>query len=148
MSTKINSVASKLGILLADSYQLMSQTHLAHWNVRGSDFFSLHEAFQGQYEELFTAIDDIAERIRALDTLAPGGLNALAKHSAVKESKIDLSAKDFVSHLLKSHEQLLINAIATRNIAAESEDAETEDLVIGRIQAHQKTIWMLKSYLG
>ena len=56
-----------LNQVLADSYALLSLTHLAHWNVEGSAFFALHTAFQTQYEEIFTAIDEIAERIRALD---------------------------------------------------------------------------------
>jgi starvation-inducible DNA-binding protein len=56
----------------------LSLTHLAHWNVEGPGFFALHTAFQTQYEELFTAIDVIAERIRALDAYAIGGLSTLA----------------------------------------------------------------------
>jgi starvation-inducible DNA-binding protein len=74
---KTNAVAEGLKALLADSYALLAQTHLAHWNVQGPAFFNLHTAFQTQYEELFTAIDEIAERLRALDVLAPGGLQGL-----------------------------------------------------------------------
>ena len=58
--TAANAVANDLKTLLADSYALLAQTHLAHWNVEGPDFFQLHTAFQSQYEELFTAITSAA----------------------------------------------------------------------------------------
>lgn len=143
-----NAVVTGLKTLLADSYALMAQTHLAHWNVEGPNFFQLHVAFQGQYEELFTAIDEIAERLRALDTLAPGGLKALASGSRIEEMKMAAApAKDFVAHLIDSHEILVANATNTREAAGESGDLETQDLCIKRIQTHQKTLWMLKSFL-
>lgn len=147
-STKSNAVVSGLKTLLADSYALMAQTHLAHWNVEGPNFFQLHVAFQGQYEELFTAIDEIAERIRALDVLAPGGLKQLASQSRIEEMKVAAApAKDFVAHLIDSHELLISNANPTREAAGESGDLETQDLCIKRLQTHQKTLWMLKSFL-
>ena len=80
-------VIDGLNLVLADSYALMALTHLAHWNVEGSHFFSLHEAFQTQYEELFTAVDEIAERVRALDAYAIGGLNTLARAAGMDEFK-------------------------------------------------------------
>jgi hypothetical protein len=75
-------VTKDLNQVLADSYALMALTHLAHWNVEGPGFFSLHTAFQTQYEELFTAIDEIAERVRALGDYATGGLESLARPSS------------------------------------------------------------------
>jgi len=141
-------VTEGLKTLLADSYALMGQTHLAHWNVEGSDFFQLHTAFQGQYEELFTAIDEIAERLRALDSLAPGGLATLAKHSEIEELSVDSHpAKDYVAHLVEGHELVVSHAQALRHAAEEAGDLETQDLVIARIQVHQKTLWMLRSFL-
>jgi len=141
-------VAAALKTLLADSYALMAQTHLAHWNVEGPAFFQLHTAFQGHYEELFTAIDEIAERLRALDVLAPGGLATLAKLSKVHEFGTSAApAKDFVAHLIEGHEHVVTSATAVRAAAGEAGDLETQDLAIGRIQTHQKTLWMLKSFL-
>lgn len=151
-TTKTNSketaVTAALKKLLADSYALLGQTHLAHWNVEGPHFFSLHTAFQGQYEELFTAIDEIAERLRALDVLAPGGLQTLAKRSSISEMAVETApAKDYVAHLLESHEIVLSSLEELRDAAGKAEDLETQDLAIGRIQVHQKTLWMLKSFL-
>lgn len=141
-------VTEGLATLLADSYALMAQTHLAHWNVEGPAFFELHAAFQKQYEELFIAIDDTAERLRALDVMAPGGLQNLAKRSAISEMTPGAApAKDFVAHLIDGHEILVATALALRNASEESGDLQTQDFAIGRIAAHEKVLWMLRSYL-
>ena len=141
-------VVEGLKTLLAESYALMAQTHIAHWNVEGPNFFQLHTAFQAQYEELFQAIDEIAERLRALEVLAPGGLRMLAEASDVEEIAAEhLPARDFVAHLIESHELLLDHAASLRNACDEAGDLETQDMVIGRIRVHDKIVWMLKSFL-
>jgi starvation-inducible DNA-binding protein len=145
---KSNAVIEGLQTVLADSYALMAQTHLAHWNVEGPNFFQLHKAFQAQYEELFGAVDEIAERLRALDALAIGGLKTLAKASRIEELAVEeMPAKDFVAHLIESHEIVAADAHTLREAAGASDDLETQDLIIGRLQVHQKTLWMLKSFL-
>lgn len=141
-------VISTLRQVVADSYALIGQTHLCHWNVRGQSFFSLHAAFEAQYTELFAAVDEIAERIRAKGSLAPGGLANLAKLAGIDELAEDATAQDMVRHLLKANEKLLGDLKAARDAAAEAGDSETEDLMIARTQVHEKTVWMLKSYLG
>jgi len=141
-------VTKSLTTLLADSYALLGQLHVAHWNVEGPAFFQLHTAFQSQYEELFEAIDDIAERLRALDVLAPGGLKTLAALSSISELAIEkMPAKDFVAHLIECHETVVQSAMTARQSSEEAGDLETQDLVISRIQTHQKTLWMLRSFL-
>ena len=135
-------------LVVADTYALIGQTHICHWNVRGPSFFSLHTAFELQYTELFTAVDEIAERIRAKGAFAPGGLAKLASMAEIAEVAEDASAKDMVEHLLRANHKLLGDLRTARSIAAEVEDSETEDLMIARIQVHEKTVWMLQSYLG
>lgn len=133
--------------VVADSYALLGQTHICHWNVRGPSFFALHNAFEEQYTELFTAIDDVAERVRALGALAPGGLNNLAKMSGIKEIKEDADALAMVKHLSASNKALIDNLVEARDAAADAGDDQTEDLMIARIQVHEKTVWMLDSHL-
>ncbi len=145
---RVPPVAGALRQAVADGYAVLGQTHLCHWNVRGPNFFSLHNAFEQQYTELFTAIDEIAERLRALGHLAPGGLGALAKMAGIKEIGEDASAAEMVAHLIALNEKLVGNLGRARDLAAAASDAETEDLMIGRIQVHEKTIWMLRSFLG
>lgn len=142
-----NPLTSSLNQVLADSYALMSLTHLAHWNVEGPGFFALHTAFQTQYEELFTAIDEIAERIRALDDYAIGGLGTLAEVARMKEFVSPLAQEEYVKLLIAANEKLLVDAAEARDLAGQANDAESQDLMIGRITLHQKTVWMLKSFL-
>ena len=145
---KRSTVAASLSGLLADSYALLGQTQFAHWNVQGPAFFSLHTIFQAQYEELFLAIDELAERLRALDVIAPGGLKTLAALSAIRELEVRAHpAKDLVAHLLEGHEILAKTAAEVRDLSEASGDPETQDLAIRRIQTHDKTIWMFHAYL-
>jgi len=146
-STANMSLADSLNQVLADSYALMALTHLAHWNVEGPGFFALHTAFQTQYEELFTAIDEIAERVRALAAYAIGGLSKFAQTAAMKEFASPLAQEDYVKRLIVANEKLLADAAAARDLAGQANDAESQDLMIGRITLHQKTVWMLKSFL-
>lgn len=140
-------VIESLRQVVADSYALIGQTHICHWNVRGPSFFSLHTAFEEQYSELFLATDEIAERIRAKGALAPGGLSNLSKMAGIEEIAEDASAQEMVSHLVKANEKLLRDLKTARDHSAKAGDSESEDLMIARIQVHEKTVWMLKSYL-
>lgn len=141
-------VVEALRQVVADSYALLGQTHLCHWNVRGPGFFALHTAFEAQYTELFTAIDEVAERIRALGALAPGGLGSLAKLSGMEEIGEDVTAEAMVKHLSQANRKVIDSLQAAREAAVKEGDAETEDLMIARTQVHEKTVWMLESYLA
>ena len=144
---KDNRLADALNLVLADSYALMALTHLAHWNVEGTGFFALHKAFEEQYENLFEAVDEIAERVRALDAYAIGGLAKLAKTAGLEEFSSPMPQKDYVAGLIVAHEKLMEDATRVRDLSGEANDLETQDLMIGRLQWHEKTLWMLKSYL-
>lgn len=140
-------LTDSLNQVLADSYALMALTHLAHWNVEGPGFFALHTAFQTQYEELFTAIDEIAERVRALDAYAIGGLATFAQTAGLREFASPMAQEDYVKELIAANDKLIADAAKARDLAGEANDAESQDLMIGRITVHQKTVWMLKSFL-
>ena len=140
-------LAASLNQVLADSYALMSLTHLAHWNVEGPGFFALHTAFQTQYEELFLAVDTIAERIRALDAYALGGLATLARTAGLPEIAAPLAQEAYVSALIDANQKVVADAATARDLAGAAGDSESQDLMIERITLHQKTIWMLKSFL-
>lgn len=146
-SKKDTRLIDGLNLVLADSYALMALTHLAHWNVEGPDFFPLHQAFQAQYEELFTAIDEIAERVRALDAYTIGGLGLLAKVAQLEEFKAPMAQKDYVAALIVAHEKVIDDLKRVRDVAGNVEDLETQDLMIGRLRSHEKTLWMLQSCL-
>ncbi len=146
-STRHTPVVNALRQVLSDSYALLGQTHLCHWNVEGPSFFALHDAFEQQYTELFTAVDDIAERIRALGAYAPGGLGSLADKAGMDEIEEEATASKMVGHLAELHQKLIKDAGTARDLGADNGDKETEDMMISRIEVHQKTVWMLQSYL-
>lgn len=140
-------MADALNLVLADSYALMALTHSAHWNVEGPGFFALHTAFQTQYEELFIAIDEIAERVRSLGAYAIGGLQTFAKQAQMAEFTAPMDQTQYVRALIAANQKLAADAAVARDLAGEVNDPESQDLMIGRITLHQKTVWMLDSFL-
>ncbi len=140
-------VVNGLRQVVADTYSLLGLTHFCHWNVEGPGFFALHDAFEQQYTELFTAVDDMAERVRALGAYAPGGLANLAEMAGFAGLPEGAAASEMVEHLLDVNQKLITHLQDTRDAAGAASDMETEDLMVARIQVHEKTAWMLRSYL-
>ena len=142
-----NIIAEGLGTLLADSYTLMIKTHNYHWNVEGAHFPALHALFEGQYTELFAAVDEIAERMRALGAKAPAGLHAFSDLSAVKDGDSSKKDKEMVSDLLADHETIISRGEKVLRLAEDNGDAPSADLLTRRLESHQKQAWMLRSFL-
>lgn len=130
---------------LAETYTLLLKTQNYHWNVTGPHFHDLHLLLEEQYQSLFTAVDDIAERIRALGELAPGTYAEYSELASMKEGNNKLQAKDMIKDLVESHTHMIDcyrNAIEK---ARSEDDAVSEDLMIGQQTFHEKTRWMLQS---
>lgn len=146
MSSRSNNpVATALGQVLADTYALQAMTQAYHWNVVGPNFHGLHTMFEEQYNQLFAAVDELAERIRALGAPAPGGLETFAKMTKVAAPREGIGAIDMVRDLAKGHELLSKQAKAALKIAEDAEDDSTADLLTERITEHDKNAWMLES---
>lgn len=140
-------ITEGLSHLLADSYSLYLNTHNFHWNVTGPMFQTLHLMFEGQYNELALAVDNIAERIRALGHFAPATYSEFAKLSSIKEPKGVPAAKDMIKQLVQGHEAVAKTARSIYPAAEKASDEATADLLTQRIQLHEKTAWMLRSLL-
>lgn len=140
-------LADELSKLLADSYTLYLKTHNFHWNVTGQMFQTLHVMFEQHYTELATAVDLIAERIRALGHPAPGTYSAYAKLSSFSETDGVPDALDMVRLLVEGHEAVIRTARKVVTLAEEVHDQATADLGTQRLQLHEKTAWMLRSLL-
>ncbi len=138
----MSTVTDHLTTVLADTYALAVKTHAAHWNVTGAGFFELHAAFGSQYEALLDAADELAERIRALGERAPRGLTSLAKASSITEVKDD-DGRALAKALRDDHQTLAKACAKAVKVAQKDGDEATADLLIGRIEAHDKTAWML-----
>ncbi|MCG8597912.1 MAG: DNA starvation/stationary phase protection protein [Kiloniellales bacterium] len=140
-------IAEGLSRVLADSYTLYLKTHNFHWNVTGPMFQTLHTMFELQYTELATAVDEIAERIRALGQPAPGSYQQFAKLSKVTEETGTPSAEEMIRQLVEAHETVARTARSVFPTAEAASDEPTADLLTQRLQIHEKTAWMLRSLL-
>jgi starvation-inducible DNA-binding protein len=141
-------IAEGLSNLLADSYTLYLKTHNYHWNVDGPLFNTLHLMFEEQYTELATAVDQIAERIRALGIKAPGSYSEFAKLTSVDEASGDESAEDMIRQMVVGQEAVVRTARAVFPAADAANDEPTADLLTQRMQIHEKNAWMLRSMLA
>lgn len=141
-------VAEGLSRLLADSYTLYLKTHNFHWNVTGPMFQSLHAMFEVHYTELATAVDEIAERIRALGEPAPGSYAAFARLSSIQESEDVPQADEMVRQLVEAHEAVAKTARGVLPIADAGNDEVTMGLLADRLAVHEKTAWMLRSMIS
>lgn len=147
-----NPVNMALQNVLTSTYGLYLATHNYHWNVEGENFVSLHKLFDEQYNELFKSIDNIAERIRALDDYAlPFEGDNLVKilsttsNALNKETNANARATRMVNNLMTLNAEVVTACQAAKKSAQKAQDDETENLMVERITAHQKAMWMLRS---
>ena len=145
-SDKREASANAVMRLLADTYTLYLKTHGYHWNVEGPHFQQLHALFMEQYTEMWTASDDLAERIRALGFYAPGAYAQMSELTSIPEEETSPpSWKDMVINLAKGHEQVAKTARDCLRVAEEAQDDATADVVAPRVTLHEKTAWMLRA---
>ena len=140
-------IADGLSHLLADSFTLYLKTHNFHWNVTGPQFNSLHNMFMTQYTEQWTALDIIAERIRALGFPAPGTYKEFVKLASIEEVEGVPKATDMVRHLVAAQEATARTARTLFPVVDAANDQPTADVLTQRIDIHEKTAWMLRSLL-
>ena len=142
---KREEIASGLSRVLADTYTLYLKTHNFHWNVTGPMFQTLHLMFETQYNELWLAVDLVAERIRTLGFPAPGTYRQFSELSAIKEDPGIPKAEDMIRRLVDGHETVARTARQVFKLAEGASDQPTCDLLTQRMQIHEKTAWMLRS---
>jgi starvation-inducible DNA-binding protein len=140
-------VVEALSKLLADTYTLYLKTHNYHWNVTGPMFNTLHTLFETQYTEYALAVDEIAERIRAIGARAPGSYTEFAALASVKEDRGSPPAMEMIRNLVADQETTVASARKIVEVAEAAADQATADLGVRRIQTHEKNAWMLRSHL-
>ena len=140
-------IADSLAHVLAYTYTLYLKTHAFHWNVEGPMFNTLHLMFMEQYTELWNALDEIAERIRALGFPAPGTYAEFARLTSIEERPGVPEAMEMVRRLVKGHEAVTRTVRKGFPAAEKAGDESTVDLLTQRLQIHEKTAWMLRSLL-
>ncbi|WP_166839530.1 Dps family protein [Rheinheimera pleomorphica] len=141
-------IAHGLSVLLADTYTLYLKTHNYHWNVTGPMFQTLHTLFETQYNELALAVDEIAERIRALGEFAPGSYKEYAKLTSLKEADGIPTAEEMIKDLVKGQEAIAKTARSIVPVADKAADEVSLDLLTQRMTVHEKNAWMLRSLVA
>ncbi len=145
---QLDAITTGLSRLLADTYTLYLKTHNYHWNVTGPQFNTLHTMFETQYTELAMAVDEIAERIRALGAWAPGSYSDYARLATVREAEGIPSAEAMVAELAADQATVVRTAREVFPAAQAAGDEPTADLLTQRMQVHEKTAWMLRAMIA
>lgn len=141
-------IAEKLGVVLADNYQLFIKTQGVHWNVAGPIFYSVHKLTEDHYKNLFEAIDRIAERIRALGEKAPASYTKYGILSSIEDKDQSASALDMVEMLASDHEIVCQSLRTAIEFVEDKLDFVTADLMTERLAWHEEAIWMLRSTIS
>ena len=145
---QIDTIANILKQLLADETILYLKTRNAHWNVEGPDFQQAHVYFETQYNELQLVIDEVAEKIRTKDVYAPATMSEYLQLTHLKENVIEKhDSLTYMKELLNDYE--IIIAFLNQSIIEieDLKDVSTSDYLVGLLEQHQKTAWMLRSHL-
>lgn len=137
-----------LGRVLADTYVLMLKTQNAHWNVKGQDFYPVHMMTEDQYNELFTAIDEIAERMRALGGDVPGTMSGFLKLTRLDEGLVGNSVPEISLELAKANQRMSELIRQEIDLVDDADEDGTEDMLVGRLRAHEKVTWMWNAMVG
>lgn len=144
---KRKQIADGLARLLADTYTLYLKTHNFHWNVTGPMFSTLHALFEQHYTELSLAVDEIAERIRALGIPAPGSYQQFAALTSIQEETGTPVAEDMIRQLVADQETVARTARGLFPVVDAASDQPSADLLTRRLQIHEKNAWMLRSLI-
>ena len=143
-------IADGLAHFLADAFTLYLRTHNFHWNVTGSMFNSLHTMFETQYTEQWAALDEVAERIRALGYNAPASYREFTELTSIADEpglEGTPDWKEMVRQLVNGNEAVCRTARKALKIADDAGDDPTADMLTQRLQTHEKYAWMLRSLL-
>lgn len=138
-------VGKALASVLADTYRLMIKTHVYHWNVEGPNFFAIHNLTEGQYQDMFAATDELAERLRALGLLAPLSIKDVTDGDVIEETVSKMDAMTMVGDLAEGHERLAHRLHALIRLAEAENDPVTADMATARSAVHEKAAWMLRA---
>ena len=138
-------VAGILGHVLADSYQLFIKTQGVHWNVTGPLFYSIHKLTEEHYETIFEAVDETAERIRALGHKTPASYTKYGELSQIQDVDEPKTAHDMLKMLADDHGKVCQSLRKGIAEADERKDFVTGDMLIARLAWHEEAIWMLRS---
>lgn len=141
----MNELQAAMQIALANTFVMYFRAQSYHWNVEGTNFAQYHEFFGDLYEEVYGAIDPTAEQIRALDAYAPISMVDMLRYATVGEDTERLQAsQEMFGRLLSVNQGVIDSLNKAFNLAAGNNGLQ--DFIAGRLDAHAKHAWMLRSF--
>ena len=140
--------ADAMSKVLADTYILYLKTHNYHWNVTGPNFKPLHDMFEEQYTDMWTAADDLAERVRALGEKAPGTYAKFRQLGTIEETEDLPDADGMVAELVAGNETMAGTIRSAISTAQDNGDEVSLGMLADRLAVHEKSIWIMRSTLA
>jgi starvation-inducible DNA-binding protein len=131
----------------ADTFAFYLKAHYYHWNVEGVDFSQYHSFLKDLYEEVFAAVDKIAEGIRTLDIYVPGSFSRFKELASVQDETTIPSAMSMITRLKDDNEKVLDTLTKAYELAEEAKKYGISNIIQDRIEAHEKHGWMLRSII-
>lgn len=141
----MNDLIQQMKVTLASTFAMYLKAHNFHWNVEGPNFSEYHKLFGDIYADLWGSVDDIAERLRTLDQYAPGSLSRFAQLSVIDDQINIPTAKSMVQELQSDNVKLIAELNKAFDLANKLNKQGIADYFAGRIDAHEKTGWMLRA---
>lgn len=144
----MNQVVKILDQQLSDWNILFVKLHNYHWNVKGSDFFTLHEKFEELYNEAASHIDEIAERILAIGETPAGSFKEYLELSTLKEASGKENSREMVEQIIADFKNVIKNAKNGIDVAGDVGDETTVDMLTQIHVALEKHVWLFTAFLG
>lgn len=141
-------VHATLGTVLADTYVIMLKHQSVHWNVVGDEFYDVHTLTETQYNELFLAVDEIAERIRITGGQAPGTMKEFLSLARLAEGNGGANDAAMMKELARAHRELAGLLRGDIDIMDDEDDYGSEDILVQRLKVHEKAAWMWESIIS
>lgn len=138
--------ADLLKVALADTFALYLKAHYFHWNVTGADFHEYHEFLGNFYEEVYGAVDPIAELIRTTGEYSPGSFSRFAELTTLQEQPSIPTAESMIAELLSDNYKVIASLTAAYNTAEEERRFGVSNFLQDRLTAHDKHKWMLTAF--
>lgn len=140
-------IIAAMNVLIANYSVHYQKLRNYHWNVKGPDFFDIHEKFEEQYNEAKVAIDDLAERVRVFGSTPLSTMKEYLQISDIEETGTDLTSTEMVKEILTDYRTLLEHLFGLVEVSLDNGDSGTEDLAKGIIKSLEKHHWMLTSFV-
>jgi len=140
-------IVKHLNYLLANYHVHYQKLRNFHWNVRGRDFFELHEEFEKLYTQSRKNIDIVAERVKVFGQIPVSTLREYLEMAEIQEVGYDFTADQMVKEILNDFEMLLSFMMNVADAAIDIGDVGTEDMINTFIKQMEKTHWMYNSWL-